>query len=1080
MANLDGWNSSNRIGIYVDHTKIDEDLTDFPLSLIISASGTAGIDYTPVFDELSETIEGYSFKDQIDDNLIDPLSITSYGDFVYVIDASGGPAVVRVFNAITREYISSWSCINDPKDICTDGTNIYVCAWTDTTIRKYGMDGTDLGEFTTVSRQFGRITTRDGYVYTTYGTAGFCGFNSSGTELFNYSSWGGGNYSWQNIRGLDTDSNYIYIADSGNHRIVMYDLVTGIYHSSEYGSQFNGASDVFINTTLDRMYVASDWGVTGRKVTINTIGGVYLDEIPSTGEFTSVRSITYIHNKLWCCDSGLNAILIYHTLDWTTNNKKIAITTSDGITQCPVEIDTWVADDTITNIWFKAPSINSSEDTNFYLYYDLTQPDNTSYIGDTGDVVAQGVWDNNFEIVHHFTGDPSVDNMIDSTSNVRDANPIGSTHANINAPLGEGIDMSDINTFGCSLVDTVLGMNGLTVEVNYAKNVNDNPACFIHNGEDSTFLRRWRLMQDTTYGLYVVMSRDGSSTDQHFLGVNPADAFDGEFHNFTYQYDGSTADSEIFYDGVKILPGGYSRNLGTVPISMVDSISVDTYIGTYQGLDNFFKGQIDEIRVSNIKRSDAWLMATQFSNTNTLMLKITKDIKYWQNNNYGYEYAIDENNDLLFKTSSQSVSSSADIDTWYTYDATSLAVSGSIESIKVLSDKVYVKTNINNFVAMDYGLDAVVIPVSFSIDDADCYFYDFIENDSRLILDRGTTIEIRDSSTYQKIASSVTKPIGHTETIKYVVKKSSTDYLIINENSVGYILNIGTNEYSLHGSPNTYDIYVGANETTYNVFSVSDNVFTLLKYNTTSGNLIGSYLYFDSNNVMSHASTILSTNFTEVNDIYKYSNQSLILGNNNFAIYDLENRDISSFSYPTSGYDYKKIFYLDKFYIKRYTVEKDLDFAKILGFNSFRENIYKSHYFDLMVNVASITDLETEMSISELGDFIGGLIPVAKPVHTELLNLLMVAAGISDNIANSDYLTELPISSGGPELTLTMTAKFDGIHPWKKDTIAKPMYYNNDGLNNRPVVRYGATSFSFDVGDSTVELDSLIHENIPL
>jgi len=62
------------------------------------------------------------------------------------------------------------------------------------------------------------------------------------------------------------------------------------------------------------------------------------------------------------------------------NIGKIALTTSDGETQVPVEIESWNFENEEIILWAPA-SLSSSTDTTLYLYYDENQTENTDYVG---------------------------------------------------------------------------------------------------------------------------------------------------------------------------------------------------------------------------------------------------------------------------------------------------------------------------------------------------------------------------------------------------------------------------------------------------------------------------------------------------------------------------------------------------------------------------------------------------------------------------------------------------------------------------------------------------------------------------
>src|SRR6056297_2148510 len=72
-----------------------------------------------------------------------------------------------------------------------------------------------------------------------------------------------------------------------------------------------------------------------------------------------------------------------------SNSKKIAVTKDDGTTQLYVDIELWdnTNDLAVLHVSKSDWTVSSTEDTVLYFYYDSTQSDNTTYVGDTGDTV---------------------------------------------------------------------------------------------------------------------------------------------------------------------------------------------------------------------------------------------------------------------------------------------------------------------------------------------------------------------------------------------------------------------------------------------------------------------------------------------------------------------------------------------------------------------------------------------------------------------------------------------------------------------------------------------------------------------
>lgn len=458
------------------------------------------------------------------------------------------------------------------------------------------------------------------------------------------------------------------------------------------------------------------------------------------------------------------------------------------------------------------------------------------------------------------------------------------------------------------------------------------------------------------------------------------------------------------------------------------------------------------------------------------------DILQYEQNNYDYKYLLDDSNNFYFKTSSSTEISGSDIDTWYEYDSSVLSISGDIQEFKILNGKIFLRTSVNDFAVLDYQLDDATIIPDFSIDDNNCYFFDFIESNGYFFLDRGSTIEVRDITNYQKLANAISKPSGNIETISQIIRKRDREYLIINNNKKGYILNVDTIEesYNLNTPDTIYDLLIGSDENFFQGFSIADDEFSILKYDDTTNILKVSFLNFDEDDILTSSSIIVSSNFTEINDFHQYSERVLILGDTTLGIYNLIKRTVSEYDYVTTGYDYKQVFVLDKFYFKRFN-GSDLDLTKIIGWNSFREALYKSHYFDLTVNADVLsTIIDIGITSETLKSYIDDIVELVKPIHTEFNLITILAGAIEEEITIGDDDTSLsPIVSGGPTYTLSMLGKYNGIHPWKRSN-NQPLKYNNDGQDGRPSLKYGRVSFEFGADVSDTDLDNLIYYNTDL
>lgn len=176
----------------------------------------------------------------------------------------------------------------------------------------------------------------------------------------------------------------------------------------------------------------------------------WANRIELTIDSTKINSILYDFPILITVSSGSgitnsNITGVFDELESNDNRKKIAVTTSDGTTQCPVEIERWDHTNKKAYLWTKVPEISDSVYTVLYLYYDSTQNNNTSYVGDTTDLPAQDVWSNDYSFVAHLS------TRYDSTTS---GTQISSDGDYVTASIARGVWLDGANSeyLSCSTV----------------------------------------------------------------------------------------------------------------------------------------------------------------------------------------------------------------------------------------------------------------------------------------------------------------------------------------------------------------------------------------------------------------------------------------------------------------------------------------------------------------------------------------------------------------------------------------------------------------------------------------------------
>jgi hypothetical protein len=321
-----------------------------------------------------------------------------------------------------------------------------------------------------------------------------------------------------------------------------------------------------------------------------------------------------------CGATNVDASEVFDTLSSDANRKKIAITTADQVTQCYVEIESWNTASKTAVLHVKVPSISSSQDTTLYFFYSATEPDNTDYVGDTGDAAAQNVWDNNFKTTWHMAQDPNgdgADAIKDSTSNAIDLTPNGSmTTADLVAgKVGNAIDLDgtddDLETNGNQ---PSLNIGSDDFEFSFWINFNNLPtnggeADHIFSFGNPTNDRRSYFLDLVQVGgvFYLRFQMfNGTVTPTGFAQRTPTLSTSTWYH-FVIRRSGSNI--YFYQDGSEL---GTATDIGspTCYNNTTDSFFIGSFDGTWS-IGDFI---IDEFRMTiGDDRSESWAKATYYA-----------------------------------------------------------------------------------------------------------------------------------------------------------------------------------------------------------------------------------------------------------------------------------------------------------------------------------------------------------------------------------------------------------------------------------------------------------------------------------
>jgi hypothetical protein len=295
------------------------------------------------------------------------------------------------------------------------------------------------------------------------------------------------------------------------------------------------------------------------------------------------------------------------------NRKKIALTSSDGTTQLYCEIE--LHDDANEVAWLhiKVPSVSSSAATILYLYYDSSQSDNTTYIGDTTDAVTHNVWDANFAAVYHMAQDPNgdvADAIKDSTSNANDGTPDGTmlTADLVSGQVGDAIDFDGSD----DLIEVAYSEDLQLISGNYSieclfssdldLDVESNDWALAHMG-GATNINSWVYKMDTTNDTMQFVTFSSASVVQDNVFGNNSSWNVDQYYHAALVFNGTGY--QFYLDG-----SDDGSTAGTDNPGVNTDASVVTTIGSAYDGDQPFDGKIDEVRISSTARSAAWIKAT--------------------------------------------------------------------------------------------------------------------------------------------------------------------------------------------------------------------------------------------------------------------------------------------------------------------------------------------------------------------------------------------------------------------------------------------------------------------------------------
>ena len=426
--------------------------------------------------------------------------------------------------------------------------------------------------------------------------------------------------SFKGILGTDGVSNSwtVYTNGTGVVRVTINEASSDVVTSSDLSLSLDtwqhvaiirkGAGATDLNIYID--------GVAGNSPASGNVSFDSIGEGLAVGKFDANPATLNFYMTGYMDELRISKGIARWTSDFSGSLPSSAYQ-ADTEPELPVEIDYWDSVNNKATLWTKVPTISSGTDTTLNVYYDSTQ-DDSIYVGDTGDSIAQEVWDSNFVGVWHLGQVPVnalTDVIRESTSNTNDGTPVGSMTSNdlVNGKIGKALnfDGSDDHLTVPDSANWDFGTDDFTLKSWIRLDSIPSVGRMIARGDVTGTNGDWAWGVGTTWGggtKFNFADYSGGVTDH--LSDALSLSTDTWYH-FIVARDSGTL--RFFLDNVAVGTASCAHSLNSSDI---------IYIGCRDdaGTVEFFPGDLDKVTISKgIYRSLSWQKATYYSELDDLI-----------------------------------------------------------------------------------------------------------------------------------------------------------------------------------------------------------------------------------------------------------------------------------------------------------------------------------------------------------------------------------------------------------------------------------------------------------------------------
>jgi hypothetical protein len=305
---------------------------------------------------------------------------------------------------------------------------------------------------------------------------------------------------------------------------------------------------------------------------------------------------------------------VFHELRIDSNHFKIAVTDGDTNTELFVEIERWDSAGEEAWLWAKVPYVDDGVETVLYVYFDAHHPDNKGWVNETDSDPAREVWnDGAYAGVWHLAALGGLGSVKDSTLNRRNGTPHGSMSAGTDlgkSPMGGAIHFDGIDDYVD--VGNIESNNWgtVTLEAWFTADSIDDDRLVCKASADTLSAHVFSLgtfRNGSNRFLRSLLVTDGPTGDQTNL-ESDAILETGVWTYGAFAWSGDDGMGAAYINGQH---NQVATNDGETLANSAQSVCIGNINNLdIAGSDKYFEGRIDEVRISSVRRSDAWLKAT--------------------------------------------------------------------------------------------------------------------------------------------------------------------------------------------------------------------------------------------------------------------------------------------------------------------------------------------------------------------------------------------------------------------------------------------------------------------------------------